>query len=141
MPKKIVTEESIDQLRAILNNWKGPLTWELYCDSVTRKLGLKTVVTKQTLMRYETIKQAFADRKTFLRNAKSSSASSDQTISSLQLQVKNLVEQVRRLSAENVAYKEKFVRWLKNIYLHAERFDISKLETPLTEKHKSSGEG
>lgn len=141
MPKKIVTEESIDQLRAILNNWQGPLTWELYCDSVTRKLGLKTVVTKQTLMRYETIKGAFADRKTFLRDAKSSSASSDQTISALQLQVKNLAEQVRRFSAENDAYKEKFVRWLKNIYMYAPGFDISKLETPLTEKNKSSGKG
>ena len=141
MPKKIVTEESIDQLRAILKNWQGPLTWELYCDSVTRKLGLKTVVTKQTLMRYETIKQAFADRKTFLRDAKSSSASSDQTISALQFQVKNLAEQVRRLSAENDAYKEKFVRWLKNIYTHATGFDVSKLETPLIKKNKSRGKG
>lgn len=92
-------------------------------------------------MRYETIKQAFADRKSFLRDAKSSSESNDQTISALQLQVKNLAEQVRRLSAENDAYKEKFVRWLKNIYIYAEKFDISKLETPLTEKHKRSGGG
>ena len=141
MPKKIVTAESIDQLKAILNNWQGPLTWELYCDSVTRKLGLKTVVTKQTLMRYETIKQAFADRKTFLRDTKSSSASNDQTISALQFQVKNLAEQVRRLSAENDAYKEKFVRWLKNIYTHATGFDVSKLETPLIKKNKSRGKG
>ena len=141
MPKKIVTPESIDQLRAILNNWQGPLTWELYCDSVTRKLGLKTVVTKQTLMRYESIKGAFADRKTFLRDARSSSTSNEQTISALQFQVKNLAEQVRRLSAENDAYKEKFVRWLKNIYMYAEKFDISKLETPLTGKNKRSGEG
>lgn len=141
MPKKIVTEESIDQLRAILKNWQGPLTWELYCDSVTRKLGLKTVVTKQTLMRYETIKQAFADRKTFLRDAKSSSASSDQTISALQLQVKNLAEQVRRLSTENDAYREKFVRWLNNIYLYAPGFDVSKLEMSQTEKIKRSGKG
>lgn len=141
MPKKIVTEESIDQLLAILKNWQGPLTWELYCGSVTRKFGLTSVVTKQTLMRYETIKQAFADRKSFLRDAKSSSESNDQTISALQLQVKNLAEQVRRLSAENDAYKEKFVRWLKNIYIYAEKFDISKLETPLTEKHKRSGGG
>jgi hypothetical protein len=141
MPKKIVTEESIDQLRAILNNWQGPLTWELYCGSVTRKLGLKTVVTKQTLMRYETIRQAFADRKTFLRNAKSASVSSDQTISTLQLQVKNLAEQVRRLSAENDAYKEKFVGWLKSIYFYAPSFDMSKLEIPITEKKKRTGKG
>lgn len=136
MPKKIVTAESIDQLRAILNTWQGPLTWELYCANVTRKLGLATVVTKQTLMRYETIRQAFSDRKAFLRDAKSSSVSNDQTISALQMQVKDLAEQTRRLSIENAAYREKFVRWLKNIYLCAPDFDISKLETPLTEKNK-----
>jgi hypothetical protein len=141
MPKKIVTAENIDQLRAILNNWQGPLTWELYCASVTRKLGLETVVTKQTLMRYETIRQAFSDRKIFLRDAKSSSVSNDQTISVLQMQVKNLAEQTRRLSAENNAYREKFVRWLYNINMYAPNFDISKLETPLTGKNKSDGKG
>lgn len=139
MPKKIVTKESIDQLLAILNNWQGPLTWELYCESVTRKLGLKTVVTKQTLMRYETIKQAFADRKSFLRTAKSAEESTDQTIATLQLQVTNLAEQVRRLSSENEKYKEKFVRWLNNIYLYAPGFDIAKLDSPLTAKYKRSG--
>lgn len=139
MPKKIVTQESIDQLLAILNNWQGALTWELYCESVTRKLDLKSVVTKQTLMRYEVIKRTFADRKTFLRNAKSSSASSDHTILALESEVKNLVEQVRRLSTENNAYKEKFVRWLSNIYVYAPNFDITKLEVPLTAKYKRSG--
>lgn len=136
MPKKIVTEESIDQLLAILNNWQGELTWELYCESVTSKLKLKTVVTKQTLLRYEIISRTFAERKAFLRNAKSSMESSDQTIAALQSQVNNLVEQVRRLSKENETYKEKFVRWLSVIYQHAPAFDISKLDIPLTAKHK-----
>lgn len=139
MPKKIVTTDSIDQLLAILNNWQGELTWELYCESVTRKLDLKSKVTKQTLMRYETIKKAFANRKAFLREAKSSTASSDQTIAAFELQVKNLVEQVRRLSVENDAYKEMFVRWLNNIYMYAPEFDIAKLDTPLTAKYKRSG--
>lgn len=139
MPKKIVTEDSIDQLLAILNNWQGELTWELYCESVSSKLGLKTVVTKQTLLRYEIIKRTFAERKNFLREAKSSTESSDQTIASLQSEVKNLAEQVRRLSKENDAYKEKFVRWLSVIYQYAPSFDISKLETPLTAKYKRNG--
>jgi hypothetical protein len=141
MPKKIVTDESIDQLRAILNNWHGPLTWELYCASVTRKLGLKTVVTKQTLMRYESIRKAFSDRKEFLRDAKATIESGDATISALQLQIKDLAEQVRRLKAENDAYREKFVRWLKNIYTYATGFDMSKLETPLTKKYKRGSKG
>lgn len=139
MPKKIVTEESIDQLLAILNNWQGDLTWELYCESVTNKFELKTKVTKQTLMRYETIKRTFADRKDFLREVKSSSVSGDQTIAMLESQVRNLVEQVRRLSNENELYKEKFVRWLNNIYMYAPGFDIAKLDFPLTEKYKRSG--
>lgn len=141
MPKKIVTAESIDQLLAILNNWQGDLTWDLYCQSVTRKLGLKTVVTKQTLLRYEIIKRTFAERKAFLREARSSRASSDQTIAMFESQVNNLVEQVRRLSAENDAYKEKFVRWLNNIYMYAPGFDIAKLETPLTAKYKRGSQG
>lgn len=136
MPKKIVTEESLVQLIAILNNWNGPLTWELYCECVTRKFGLSTVVTKQTLMRYETIKQAFTDRKEFLRGVKASAESKDQTIAALELQVKNLVENVRRLSAENDAYREKFVRWTSNIHAHVGKFSPEKLETPLTEKYK-----
>jgi len=139
MPKKIVTEDSIDQLLAILNNWQGDLTWELYCESVSSKLGLKTVVTKQTLLRYEILKRTFAERKAFLREARSSTESSDQTIAALQSQVKNLVEQVRRLSAENDAYKEKFVRWLSIIYQHAPGFDITKLDIPLTAKYKRTG--
>lgn len=136
MPKKIVTKDSIDQLLAILNNWQGDLTWELYCECVSSKLGLETVVTKQTLLRYEIIKKTFADRKVFLRNAKSSTESSDHTIATLQSQVKNLAEQVRRLSEENSAYKEKFVRWLSVIYQNAPAFDMSKLDVPLTAKHK-----
>ncbi|ADL56419.1 hypothetical protein [Gallionella capsiferriformans] len=141
MPKKIVTEDSINQLLAILNNWQGELTWELYCESITRKLGLKTVVTKQTLLRYEIIKRTFNERKAFLREAKSSRASSDQTIAMFESQVNNLVEQVRRLSAENDAYKEKFVRWLSIIYMHAPNFDISKLDFPLTAKNKRNQKG
>ncbi|OMG56593.1 hypothetical protein BJN45_02970 [Azonexus hydrophilus] len=140
MPKKIVTKESIDQLLAILNNWQGDLTWELYCECVTSKLGLERVVTKQTFLRYEIIKKAFADRKAFLREAKSSTESSDHTIASYQTQVKNLAEQVRRLSEENRAYKEKFVRWLSVIYQNAPSFDLSKLDIPLTAKHKHSRE-
>jgi len=136
MPKKIVTEDSIKQLLAILNNWQGELTWQLYCDSVTRKLGLKTVVTKQTLLRYEIIKRTFNERKAFLREEKSTMASSDKTIAMFESQVNNLVEQVRRLSAENDAYKEKFVRWLSIIYTHAPNFDIAKLDFPLTKKYK-----
>lgn len=136
MPKKIVTEDSIDQLLGILNNWQGELTWELYCESVTRKLKLDKVVTKQTLLRYENIKRTFAERKAFLREASSSTASSDHTIEALESQVKNLVEQVRRLTKENNAYKEKFVRWLSIIHQYAPSFDISKLEMPLTAKYK-----
>lgn len=34
MPKQIVTKDSIDQLLAILNNWQGDLTWELYCERI-----------------------------------------------------------------------------------------------------------
>ena len=139
MPKKIVTSDSIGQLLAILNNWQGELTWELYCESISRKFGLKTVVTKQTLLRYEIIKLTFNERKAFLRDAKLSRASSDQTIAKFESQVNSLVEQVRRLSAENDAYKEKFVRWLSIIYTHAPNFDIAKLEIPLTAKNKRSG--
>lgn len=141
MPKKIVTNESIDQLLAILNNWQGELTWKLYCESVTHKLGLETVVTKQTLLRYEAIKRTFADRKAFLREAALSSASSDHTIIMLESQVRNLAEQVRRLSVENDLYKEKFVRWLNNIYMHAQGFDIAKLDSPLTAKTKRGTKG
>ena len=141
MPKQIVTKESLDQLLAILKNWNGPLTWELYCDSVTRKLGLSTKVTKQTLMRYDTIKKVFADRKDYLRGAKASAVSEDHTIAALELQIKNLAEQVRRLSAENDLYKEKFVRWQKNIYDKLPKFQISNLERPLTEKYKRAEKG
>lgn len=136
MPKRIVTEESLEQLLAILHNWQGLLTWELYCASVTRKLGLDSLVTKQTLMRYATIKKAFADRKSFLREEKSANVSTDHTISALQQQVSNLAEQVRRLSAENEAYKEKFVRWTYNIYMFLPEVDLSKLDCPMTEKYK-----
>lgn len=136
MPKKIVTTESLDQLLAILNNWNGPLTWELYCECVARKLALKTVVTKQTLMRYQTIKNAFADRKDFLRGAKATVETKDETIAALQLQIKNLSENVRRLSKENDLYREKFVRWQKNIYQYCQEFDLLTLEKPLTEKYK-----
>lgn len=139
MPKQIVTKDSIDQLLAILNNWQGDLSWELYCESVSNKLKLKTVVTKQTLLRYEIIKRTFAERKAFLRNDKSSTESSDQTIAALQSQTKNLAEQVRRLTAENNAYKEKFVRWLSVIHQYAPNFDISKLDFPLTAKYKRNG--
>ena len=136
MPKKIVTEDSLDQLLAILNNWQGELTWERYCAEVTRRLGLESLVTKQTFWHYESIKKTFVDRKEFLRNIRSASISSDATIEALEARTKNLVEQVRRLSAENEAYKEKFVRWQKNIYMYAKGFDMTKLDFPLEEKYK-----
>ena len=141
MPKKIVTEDSLVQLVAILNNWQGPLTWELYCADVTRRLGLKSLVTKQTLLRYVVIKKAFGERKAFVRESKSVELSSDSTIEALKASVNNLAEQVRRLSAENELYKEKFVRWQKNIYTHANGFDMAKLESPLVEKHKRNTRG
>ncbi len=137
MPKKIVTAESLGLLLSILHNWQGELTWELYCNSVTSKLGLNAPVTKQALMRYESIRKAFSERKEFLRGLKSTNESTDHTIEALQLQVANLAEQVRRLSAENSAYKEKFVRWLHNIYMFMPQVDISKLDSPMTSKYKN----
>jgi uncharacterized protein YlxW (UPF0749 family) len=144
MPKVVVTEKNINEIVGLIDTWNGKLTWPLLCEKVKLMLGLSKV-TRQTLSSYETIQDAFTDRKEHLRGAKKITPppqSSDVTF--LQNQVETLNAELNRANTTIDKYKQRFVLWQYNAYRHGIRMDsledaLDMLEQPLIELKRRTG--
>jgi predicted nuclease with TOPRIM domain len=108
-----MTDERIKQIVQIIDDWKGPLTWQLLVDEVEKYLGVK--YSRQTLYKYTRIKNAYQDRKaTTQENEGVPVEMGTKTAQRSAETIKALRRKVERLEKENDQLLEQFVRWAYN---------------------------
>lgn len=148
MPKVIITSESLSMVLGMINTWEGRLTWVLLCEKVASQLGIEGGVTRQSLSSYKAIQEAYSTRKKQLRietnETRTSKITPNSDITFLNNQISALSAEVEKLNELNNLYKERFVRWLHNAYIHGIRMenldDVGKmLDKPLLEINRRNG--
>ncbi len=128
MPKILITEENLEDIIMLINTWEGKLTWDLLCSEVSQLLNIKSIE-RQSLANYSDIQKAFSTRKQRIKENSKANPQPNVTIDYLQKQVNNLKAQVQRLEEINEQYKQKFIVWQYNAYMHGITED--KLNKPL----------
>ena len=128
MPKIHITEENLEDIIMLINTWEGKLTWDLLCSEVSQLLNIKSIE-RQSLANYSDIQKAFSTRKQRIKENSKANPQPNVTIDYLQKQVNNLKAQVQRLEEINEQYKQKFIVWQYNAYMHGMTED--KLNKPL----------
>ena len=128
MPKILITEENLEDIIMLINTWEGKLTWDLLCSEVSQLLNIKSIE-RQSLANYSDIQKAFSTRKQRIKENSKANPQPNVTIDYLQKQVNNLKAQVQRLEEINEQYKQKFIVWQYNAYMHGMTED--KLNKPL----------
>ena len=128
MPKILITEENLEDIIMLINTWEGKLTWDLLCSEVSQLLNIKSIE-RQSLANYSDIQKAFSTRKQRIKENSKAKHQPNVTIDYLQKQVNNLKAQVQRLEEINEQYKQKFIVWQYNAYMHGMTED--KLNKPL----------
>lgn len=128
MPKILITEENLEDIIMLINTWEGKLTWDLLCSEVSQLLNIKSIE-RQSLANYSDIQKAFSTWKQRIKENSKANPQPNVTIDYLQKQVNNLKAQVQRLEEINEQYKQKFIVWQYNAYMHGMTED--KLNKPL----------
>lgn len=135
MKAKLIDAAGMAKLDNILNKWSGKLTWDDFAVSVAGALG-KSSISKFTLMKYPSIKQAFERRKATLREAKSEVIVSlgDVTLDMLIHENAQLRNQVLHLNSElklrESLWANQFRRWQYNLS-QMPGVDLSRLDQAL----------
>ncbi|HDR1124362.1 hypothetical protein ACFHYN_01925 [Pasteurella multocida] len=135
MPKILITEENLEDIIMLINTWEGKLTWDLLCSEVSQLLNIKSIE-RQSLANYSDIQKAFSTRKQRIKENSKANPQPNVTIDYLQKQVNNLKAQVQRLEEINEQYKQKFIVWQYNAYMHGMTED--KLNKPLIAVNRQS---
>ncbi len=117
MPKILVTEERLEDIIMLIKTWESKLTWELLCHKVSELLNVKSIE-RQSLANYSDIQGAFSKQKHILKEKAKANPEPNVTMDYLQKQVKNLKAQVQRLEEINERYKQQFIVWQYNAYMH-----------------------
>ncbi|WP_150537509.1 hypothetical protein [Neisseria flavescens] len=117
MPKILVTEENLEDIIMMIKTWEDKLTWDLLCSKVSELLNIKSIE-RQSLANYLDIQEAFSKQKQKLKEKAKANPEPNVTMDYLQKQVKNLKAQVQRLEEINERYKQQFIVWQYNAYMH-----------------------
>ena len=117
MPKILITEENLEDIIMLIKTWEGKLTWNLLCSKVSELLNIK-IIERQSLANYPDIQEAFSKQKQKLKEKAKANPEPNVTMDYLQKQVKNLKAQVQRLEEINERYKQQFIVWQYNAYMH-----------------------
>ena len=117
MPKILVTNENLEEIIHLINTWEGKLTWDLLCPKVAELLNIKSIE-RQSLAHYPDIQSAFSKRKQNIRDKSKADPEPNFTMDYLQKQVMSLQAQVQRLEEINERYKQQFIVWQYNAYMH-----------------------
>jgi hypothetical protein len=128
MPKILVTEENLEDIIMMIKTWEDKLTWDLLCSKVSELLNIKSIE-RQSLANYSDIQEAFSKQKQKLKEKAKANPEPNVTMDYLQKQVNNLKAQVQRLEEINERYKQQFIVWQYNAYMHGMTED--KLNKPL----------
>lgn len=108
-----LNDSGIDKAVRLLDGWVGKLTWDRYLAMLEVDIGHK--YTKAAMLRHPRIKSAWDHAKEHAKddNGVSVSRSAVETTKALE-RVKLLETRVERLTRENYALLEQFVRWSHN---------------------------
>ncbi len=117
MPKILITEENLEDIIMLIKTWEGKLTWNLLCSKVSELLNIKSIE-RQSLANYPDIQKAFSQQKQKMKEDAKKEPVSNVTMDYLLKQVNNLKAQVQRLEEINERYKQQFIVWQYNAYMH-----------------------
>lgn len=129
MPKILITEENLEDIIMLIKTWEGKLTWKLLCSKVSELLNIKSIE-RQSLSNYPDIQKAFSQQKQKMKEDAKKEPVPNITMDYLLKQVNNLKAQVQRLEEINERYKQQFIVWQYNAYMHGMTQDT--LNKPLT---------
>ena len=117
MPKILITEENLEDIIMLIKTWEGKLTWNLLCSKVSELLNIKSIE-RQSLANYPDIQKAFSQQKQKIKEDAKKEPVPNVTMDYLLKQVNNLKAQVQRLEEINERYKQQFIVWQYNAYMH-----------------------
>ncbi|VTY06832.1 Uncharacterised protein [Neisseria subflava] len=117
MPKILITEENLEDIIMLIKTWEGKLTWKLLCSKVSELLNIKSIE-RQSLSNYPDIQKAFSQQKQKMKEDAKKEPVPNITMDYLLKQVNNLKAQVQRLEEINERYKQQFIVWQYNAYMH-----------------------
>ena len=117
MPKILITEENLEDIIMLIKTWEGKLTWKLLCSKVSELLNIKSIE-RQSLANYPDIQKAFSQQKQKMKEDAKKEPVPNITMDYLLKQVNNLKAQVQRLEEINERYKQQFIVWQYNAYMH-----------------------
>lgn len=117
MPKILITEENLEDIIMLIKTWEGKLTWNLLCSKVSELLNIKSIE-RQSLANYPDIQKAFSQQKQKIKEDAKKEPVPNVTMNYLLKQVNNLKAQVQRLEEINERYKQQFIVWQYNAYMH-----------------------
>ncbi len=117
MPKILITEENLEDIIMLIKTWEGKLTWKLFCSKVSELLNIKSIE-RQSLSNYPDIQKAFSQQKQKMKEDAKKEPVPNVTMDYLLKQVNNLKAQVQRLEEINERYKQQFIVWQYNAYMH-----------------------
>ena len=115
MPKILITEENLEDIIMLIKTWEGKLTWNLLCSKVSELLNIKSIE-RQSLANYPDIQKAFSQQKQKMKE--DAKPVPNVTMDYWLKQVNNLKAQVQRLEEINERYKQQFIVWQYNAYMH-----------------------
>lgn len=126
---KNLTDKYIEEVVAILDGWKGRLTWSLLIDAIELRLHQK--YTRQALFKHVRIRDAYTQRKRALQD----NSDEDSTVD-VSPEIQALMQRLVRLEAENARIKnennnllQQFAIWAYNASFKG--LDESFLSNPL----------
>ena len=90
---------------------------ELLCSKVSELLNIKSIE-RQSLANYPDIQKAFSQQKQKMKEDAKKEPVPNVTMDYLLKQVNNLKAQVQRLEEINERYKQQFIVWQYNAYMH-----------------------
>lgn len=117
MPKILITEENLEDIIMLIKTWEGKLTWKLLCSKFSELLNIKSIE-RQSLSNYPDIQKAFSQQKQKMKEDAKKEPVPNVTMDYLLKQVNNLKAQVQRLEEINERYKQQFIVWQYNAYMH-----------------------
>lgn len=134
-----LTDEILNSVIELIDNWKGKLTWDLLLDALEKTSGLR--YSRFTFAEYPQIANAFALKKDVLRGTWKAEPSQprDERLKAALEQVERYKSKNQRLEKENQLLLEQFVTWAHN----AERKGVSlmTLNKPLPKPPRDRSKG
>lgn len=132
-----ITTEDEKRIRDLIEEWRGPLKWDLLTAEVNKRFRAKWH--RQSLANHKRILKAFQDKKLELRKAarelgRSRGKSGESTVEYLRRQLRDAQEYAQELKGQLDAANARFARWQHNAYLL--RIDVALLDRPLQENDR-----